>query len=94
MGSLKDLGKIVNAEPSYALPEDAELVEIIKHSLCREVVVYLKKNKISQASLCRELNVDPARMSEIVHYKIASFTIDRLLQIVLQIRPGLKIKIS
>lgn len=91
---VKILKELENAEPSYALPKNASVVETLKHKLCCEVVCYLKENDISQAALARKLELDPARLSEIVHYKTTSFTIDRLIQVVLKIRPKLRVTIS
>ncbi|OFZ63222.1 MAG: hypothetical protein A2328_05510, partial [Bdellovibrionales bacterium RIFOXYB2_FULL_36_6] len=71
--------KLEKAEPVRLLTKDASNVDKLKFSLCKEIIIYLKIHKITQVELANILEIDPARLSEIVKYKIDLFTVDRLL---------------
>ena len=62
--------KLDKADPSYLLPENATKAEKLKYELCKKFVVYIRKNKVTQLELSKQLNIDPARLNEIVKYKI------------------------
>ena len=83
-----------NAEPSYLLPENATKVEILKYALCQKFVVYIQETKISQADLAKKLNMDTARLNEIVKYRINLFTVDKLIDFAQRLDPNLEIKIA
>jgi predicted XRE-type DNA-binding protein len=50
-----------------------------KISLCKFFVRYLKENKMKPIDLHTQTGIEQSRISEIVHYKISKFTIDKLL---------------
>ena len=49
---------------------------------------------MSQAELARQLNMDPARLNEIVKYRIDLFTIDKLLEFAEVLDPDTKIEVA
>jgi len=51
----------------------------LKICLCRKFVQYLNEKKIKSADLAKLLNIPPSRVSEIVNYKINSYSIEQLL---------------
>lgn len=61
------------------LPKNASKVDKLKLELCKQFVVYLRVNEVSQVELAKQLGVEPARLNEIVKYRIEHFTIDQLL---------------
>lgn len=73
--------KLEKAEPSRMLPKNASKADRLKYELCEKFVTYLLKNKMSQAQLARKLKVDPARINEIVKYRIDLYTADKLLDL-------------
>ena len=76
---LKKMRKLLDkAEPSRPLPKNATAVQEIKYKLCRKFVAYLLENDLSQAELARRINLDPARIGEIVKYKTHLFTVDNI----------------
>lgn len=87
----KNLEKI---EPSYLLPEGATKVEKLKYALCERFVIYIRVKKISQVELAKKLNMDTARLNEIVKYKINLFTLDKLIEFTNRLDPKLEIKIA
>lgn len=82
------------AEPSYLLPENATKAEKLKYSLCEKFVIYIQETKISQADLAKKLNMDTARLNEIVKYRINLFTVDKLIDFAQRLDPNLEIKVA
>ena len=73
--------RLAKVEPSRTLPENASKADRMKYKLCEKFVIYLMENKMSQAQLARELRVDPARINEIVKYRIDLYTVDKLMEL-------------
>lgn len=73
--------KLEKAEPSRLLPKNASKADRLKYELCEKFVIYLTRHKISQAQLARKLKVDPARINEIVKYRIDLYTVDKLMDL-------------
>lgn len=86
--------KLANIEPVKSLSKNASQVDKLKFSLCKEFIIYIKVNQISQIDLAKELEIDPARVSEIVKYKIDLFTVDRLLCLLEKLRPSIKVTVA
>jgi len=86
--------KLAKIEPVRILPSDASKVDKLKFSLCKEFVVYLRVHKITQEELANLLEIDPARISEIVRYKIELFTVDRLLLLLEKLNPSLNVTVA
>src|ERR1700722_10476323 len=73
------IDKILDKAPgSRVLPPNASVTDKFKYKLCREFVIYLHAEKITQRELGRKLETTEARVSEIVHYHLDKVTIDRL----------------
>lgn len=86
--------KLKNVEPTPVLTSSASVADQLKFALCKEFVVYLRTHKMTQLELAQELGVDPARISEIVKYKINLFTADRLLELLEQLYPKIKVTVA
>jgi predicted XRE-type DNA-binding protein len=50
-----------------------------KISLCAHFVQYLVENRLKPTELHKKTGIEKTRLSEILHYKINNFTIDKLL---------------
>jgi predicted XRE-type DNA-binding protein len=86
--------EIDKAEPSFLLPENATQADKLKYALCQKFVRYIQKNKITQVELSNRLNMDPARLNEIVKYKINLFTVDKLIEFAQRLDPNLEISVA
>jgi predicted XRE-type DNA-binding protein len=86
--------RLEKIEPSRTLPENATKVERVKYKICEKFVEYLLEKKVSQADLARKLNLDPARLNEIVKYRIEFFTIDKLLELAERLDPKIDIRVA
>jgi predicted XRE-type DNA-binding protein len=76
------------------LPSDASKADKLKFELCKQFVTYLQEEDISQLALAKQLEIDPARLNEIVKYRIDLFTVDRLLGYAEQLNPKLKVTVG
>jgi predicted XRE-type DNA-binding protein len=86
--------KLEKIEPSRLLPRNASKADKLKFALCQKFVVYLLEHNISQAELARNLNMDTARLNEIVKYKIDLFTVDKLIEFAQRLDPNLEISVA
>jgi predicted XRE-type DNA-binding protein len=86
--------KLEKAEPSRMLPQNASNADRLKYEICGRFVAYLLKNKMSQAQLARKLKVDPARINEIVKYRIDLYTVDKLLDLAEKLELDLNVRVA
>jgi predicted XRE-type DNA-binding protein len=86
--------KLEKAEPSHLLPRNASKADKLKYALCQKFVIYLLDHNLSQAELARNLNMDTARLNEIVKYKIDLFTVDKLIEFAQRLDPNLEINVA
>ncbi|MCK5883600.1 MAG: XRE family transcriptional regulator [Bacteriovoracaceae bacterium] len=87
----KDLESILNEiqdqEPTLVIDfKTSSKSDILKYQLCQEFVRVLKEEKISQVQLAKSLGVDKAIVNKIIHHKINTFTVDRLMDLFSSIR--------
>lgn len=89
------LKELESVEPTFILDrKNASAVDKIKYDLCREFVIYMISNNMSQVDLADKLGVDKARVNKIVKYRIEFFTIDKLLSLLNIIKPSSELKVS
>ena len=81
-------------EPSRTLPKNATTAEHVKYKICEKFAAYIIDNNVSQAELARQLRLDPARLNEIVKYRIDLFTIDKLVEFAERLDPKFKIEVA
>jgi predicted XRE-type DNA-binding protein len=86
--------KLEKVEPSRLLPPNASRADRLKYELCKQFVVHLNREKISQKELAEKLGIEPARLNEIVKYRIDLFTVDRLLGYVELLDPDIKVTVA
>ncbi|MGK5088518.1 XRE family transcriptional regulator [Bdellovibrionota bacterium FG-2] len=93
----KRLGEVAKrlSDPSVLgsslLPKDASELDRTKYKACELIIKYRHKSGLKQKALAEHLGIDEARMSEILHYKIESFTLDRLVGYAQVLYPNLKL---
>lgn len=78
---------------SSLLPENASEVEKAKYKACEMMIRYRRDHDLKQKELAIKLGIDEARMSEILHYKIENFTLDRLVGYAQTLYPNLKLNL-
>lgn len=92
---LKKIRKVLRkAKPTMIPSETPSEAEKIKYTLCQKFIEYIIKHRVSQIDLAKKLNIDPARINDIVKYRVHLFTIDKLLEYTLRLDPKTSIKIA
>lgn len=86
--------KLTKVEPTRLLPPDASSADKLKFDLCKQFIVYLRTHDITQKELAERLGIEPARVNEIVKYKIELFTADRLMTYLELLNPKLKVTVG
>ena len=86
--------KMTRVEPSRALSPTASSADKLKYELCKQFVVYLRKHEMTQKELAEQLDIEPARLNEIVKYRIELFAVDRLLDYLERLKPNLKVTVA
>ncbi|CAG8752888.1 39485_t:CDS:2 [Gigaspora margarita] len=61
------------------LPENPTPLEKSKHELCREILLYQRKHKLTDEELAQQMELTLAETEDILYYRIAYFTLDRLM---------------
>lgn len=69
-------GQLVGSD---SLAENATAIDKMKWDICREVLIFKKTMNFTSTKMSELMNVDKSRTSEILHYKIDKFTLDRLM---------------
>ena len=86
--------KLEKHEGAFVLPPDAGVVDRAKYDVCRQLLIYMHKKGIKQKELAAILKVPETRISEIVHYKISKFTLDKLISYYEVINPTFVLKVA
>lgn len=79
---------------SRSLPPEATPLDRGKYQVCERILLYMKKKKLTQRELARELNTSETRVSEIVHYRIEKFTLDRLVAFLQIVQPMVTLRVA
>jgi predicted XRE-type DNA-binding protein len=86
--------KMSKVKGSQGLPPDATPLDRAKYDVCEQILVYMKKKKITQRDLAEVLDTSETRVSEIVHYRINKFTLDRLIGYLQMVKPMLTLRVA
>ena len=78
---LKEIRKKMSRVRGTAmLPPNATPLDKAKFELCKQLILYMQKQNLSQRELAKKLGVVESRVSEVVHYRIRKLTLDRLVK--------------
>ena len=92
---LDKMEKILSkSEGSYILPPDAGAVEKGKYEVCKHILVFMHKKGLSQRQLAKKMGIPETRVSEIVHYKISKFTLDKLVSYYEKLNPKVSLSVA
>lgn len=64
---------------SQVLPNNSTPLQKSKHELCREILIYQRKHKLTDKELAEQMELTLAETEDILHYRIDYFTLDRLM---------------
>lgn len=80
-----------NVLGSSILPDGATELDSAKYKASEMIIRFRHKSGMKQKELAERLSIDEARMSEILHYKVENFTLDRLVGYAQILYPNLKL---
>jgi len=86
--------RLEKIEPTRGLPANASKADRLKYELCKQFVIHLNREETSQKELAEKLGIEPARLNEIVKYRIDLFTVDRLLGYLELLNPKIKVTVA
>ena len=86
--------KLANIEPTRGLPANASKAEQLKYELCKQFVIYLRKHDMTQRELAEQMGMEPARLNEIVKYRIELFAVDRLVDYLEKLKPNIQVTVA
>ncbi len=86
--------KIARAKGTQGLPPNSSPLDKAKHDVCAQLLIYMKRKGLSHREIARVLDTSETRISEIVHYRINKFTLDRLVAFLQMVRPLTKVKVT
>lgn len=86
--------KMEKVKGSRGLPPDASPLDRAKYDVCEQILIYMKNKKLSQRELATVLKTSENRVSEIVHYRIEKFTLDRLIAFLQMIKPMMTVRVA
>ena len=87
----KKLNKI---DASRVCPRDAKAVEKAKFQICEKIIKFMLTHGMTQREMAKMVDIPETRVSEIVHYHIEKFTLDRLISYYELINPTASLKIA
>jgi predicted XRE-type DNA-binding protein len=79
---------------SQGLSPDAGPLDRAKYEVCEQLLVFMKKKKLNQRQLADLLDAPETRVSEIIHYRIDKFTLDRLIAYLQVVKPMLTVHLA
>ena len=79
---------------SYVLPVNASAVDQAKYDVCEKILIYKQRKELSQRELAAKMEIPETRVSEIVHYRIWKFTLDRLMDYYQKINPKAVLRVA
>ncbi len=83
---------VIEAEP--LLKATTSATDRIKHELCKEFYRCFEDSEMMQKDFAKKLKITESRVSEILAYRYESYTIDKLLSILLMLKPDLRLKVA
>jgi hypothetical protein len=86
--------KIAKSRGSMGLKSDASPLDRAKYDVCEQILIYMKKKKITQRQLAQLLKAPESRVSEIIHYRIDKFSLDRLIGYLQLVKPMITLRIA
>ncbi len=86
--------KLARVKGSYGLPPDATALDKAKYKMCERFLIYMREADLTQRELSKKIGVPETRVSEIVHYRIWKFTLDRLIEYYEKLDPKVDLKFA
>jgi len=93
--SLKKMRKkLSRTQGTFILPPDADAVDKAKYETCKQILIFMHSKGLSQRKLASIMKIPETRVSEIVHYRIHKFTLDKIISYYEILNPKVTIKVA
>ena len=79
--------KLEKVEGSLMLSPDATPIEKLRYEICRQFVIYQRKNELKCKDLAKLVGVDESLMSKVLRYRHRRFSTDKLIEMLSKIHP-------
>jgi predicted XRE-type DNA-binding protein len=86
--------KLADVEGTLMVGPSASPAEHFRWELCQNLVKFMAKEQMSQVEFAKHLEIDQARVSEIVNHRIDRVSTDKLLELNSKIDPRVRFKIA
>jgi predicted XRE-type DNA-binding protein len=91
---LRRIDKLLRDVPgTLMVNEDSTPLEKFRWDLCQNIVRHMRINSLSQVDLAKILEIDQARVSEVVHHRIDKVSADKLMAYNEKLNPKVRFKI-
>ena len=92
---LKSIRKqMAKVKGSQSLSSHATPLDRAKYEACEQILIFMQKKKLNQRELAKALSASETRVSEIVHYRIEKFTLDRLVAYLQIVKPMMSLHVA
>ena len=82
------------ATGTRVLPPNSSALDRAKWEVCKQLILFMQKKKLSQRQLALMIGVPESRISEISHYKLSKLTLDRLVNYYERIKPTVVFRVA
>lgn len=86
--------KLRNKQGTLGLSENPTPLERLRWDICQEFVKYAVGNHLKSQDLAEKLGVHESDMSRILRHRIERFSTDKLLELLLKLKPKSKIQLK
>lgn len=92
---LRQMDKKLNKfEGTLMVGPSSSSAEKFRWELCQNLVKYLVEKKLTQVAFAKMLDIDQARVSEIIHHRIDKVSTDKLIAYNEKLNPCVRFKIA
>ena len=86
--------KLEKVQGTFILPLKANALDKAKYGVCEKILTYMHDEGHSQRELAAIMDIAETRVSEVVHYRIEKFTLEKLIMYYEKLNPQLTVTIS
>lgn len=79
---------------NYDLPENPTALQVAKYKLCKKMLSYQIRNKLTDEEIAKRINLSVAEVEDILFCCIEKFTLDRLLTYASQLLSPAEVNVS
>lgn len=86
--------KLEKVEGSLHLNKNATPLEKFRYQICQKILAYKQDNDLKQRELAKQLGIDEAVISKILHHRIDQISTDKLIEYLQELDPDTELLVS